>query len=653
MGRFIYLEKEFKMIEITLPDGAKMQFDSPVSGLQIAQKISEGLAKAAVAVQVDGTLTDLTTPITTNATVSIITTRNSEALTVLRHTTAHILAQAVKNLYPNALVTIGPAVENGFYYDFFGIILKEEDLPKIEAEMQKIIDADLPITRLEVSWEEARQLFIDKGEKYKVELIDDLPEDTTTVSLYTQGDYVELCRGPHLSSTGKVGKAFKLTKVAASYWRGDATKESLQRVYGTAFWTEKDMKAYFTLLEEAEKRDHRKLGKEMDLFHFEEYAPGDVFWHPRGWTFFQTLIGYMRRRQLAEGYVEINTPQIMDKVLWETSGHWEWYRENMYTTTIEEKTFAIKPMNCPGGVLTFKQGITSYRDLPRRIAEFGRVHRYEASGALHGLLRVRAFTQDDAHIFCTPEQFKEESQRVVRFMLDIYKDFGLKDVNIKLSTRPKERIGTDEIWDMLEEGLANALTEMGYKYTVNPGDGAFYGPKLDFKLKDAIGREWQLGTLQADLNLPERFDVTYIGEDGQKHRPIMLHRALFGSLERFSGVLIEHCAGAFPFWLAPVQVVVAPISSEQDAYVKEIAHRLFVAGIRVETDLRNEKISYKVREHSLKKVPVILVVGAKEVENKTVTIRRLGSDKQQVIPFEEALKQFKLDARFPSVEYDD
>lgn len=641
------------MIEITLPDGAKMQFDSPVSGLQIAQKISEGLAKAAVAVQVDETLTDLTTPITTNATVSIITTRNPESLTVLRHTTAHILAQAVKNLYSNALVTIGPAVENGFYYDFFGIILKEEDLPKIEAEMQKIIDADLPITRSEVSWEEARQLFIDKGEKYKVELIDDLPEDTTTVSLYTQGDYVELCRGPHLSSTGKVGKAFKLTKVAASYWRGDATKESLQRVYGTAFWTEKDMKAYFTLLEEAEKRDHRKLGKEMDLFHFEEYAPGDVFWHPRGWTFFQTLIGYMRRRQLAEDYVEINTPQIMDKVLWETSGHWEWYRENMYTTTIEEKTFAIKPMNCPGGVLTFKQGITSYRDLPRRIAEFGRVHRYEASGALHGLLRVRAFTQDDAHIFCTPEQFKEESQRVVRFMLDIYKDFGLKDVNIKLSTRPKERIGTDEIWDMLEEGLANALTEMGYKYTINPGDGAFYGPKLDFKLKDAIGREWQLGTLQADLNLPERFDVTYIGEDGQKHRPIMLHRALFGSLERFSGVLIEHCAGAFPFWLAPVQVVVAPISSEQDAYVKEIAHRLFVAGIRVETDLRNEKISYKVREHSLKKVPVILVVGAKEVENKTVTIRRLGSDKQQVIPFEEALKQFKLDARFPSVEYDD
>lgn len=641
------------MIEITLPDGAKMSFDAPVSGLQIAQKISEGLAKHAVAVRVNGTTTDLTAPITTDASVSIITTKDADSLDILRHTAAHVLAHAVKNLYPQAQVTIGPAVENGFYYDFFGIVLKEDDLPKIETEMAKIIAADYPIVRSEMPRKEAVAFFTNRGENYKVELINDLPDDVTTVSLYTQGDYVELCRGPHLPSTGKVGKAFKLTKVAAAYWRGDAKRESLQRVYGTAFWTDKELKAYFTLLEEAEKRDHRKLGKEMDLFHFEEYAPGDVFWHPRGWTFFQTLIAYMRRRQAAEGYVEINTPQIMDKVLWETSGHWDWYRENMYTTTIEEKIFAIKPMNCPGGVLTFKQGITSYRDLPKRIAEFGRVHRYEASGALHGLLRVRAFTQDDAHIFCTPEQFKEECQRVVRFMLDIYKDFGLTDVNIKLSTRPEERIGTDDIWDMLEQGLADALTDMGYAYTVNPGDGAFYGPKLDFKLKDAIGREWQLGTLQADLNLPERFDVTYIGEDGQKHRPIMLHRALFGSLERFSGVLIEHCAGAFPFWLAPVQVVVAPITSDQDAYAKEIAHKLFVAGIRVETDLRNEKVSYKVREHSLKKIPVILVVGAKEAADGTVTIRRLGSNQQEVVPFAEALRRFKIDARFPSVEYDD
>lgn len=641
------------MIEITLPDGAKMGFDAPVSGLQIAQKISEGLAKHAVAVRVNGTTTDLTAPITTDASVSIITTKDADSLDILRHTAAHVLAHAVKNLYPQAQVTIGPAVENGFYYDFFGIVLKEDDLPKIEAEMAKIIAADYPIIRSEMPRKEAVAFFADRGENYKVELINDLPDDVTTVSLYAQGDYVELCRGPHLPSTGKVGKAFKLTKVAAAYWRGDAKRESLQRVYGTAFWTDKELKAYFTLLEEAEKRDHRKLGREMDLFHFEEYAPGDVFWHPRGWTFFQTLIAYMRRRQAAEGYVEINTPQIMDKVLWETSGHWDWYRENMYTTTIEEKIFAIKPMNCPGGVLTFKQGITSYRDLPKRIAEFGRVHRYEASGALHGLLRVRAFTQDDAHIFCTPEQFKEECQRVVRFMLDIYKDFGLTDVNIKLSTRPEERIGTDDIWDMLEQGLADALTDMGYAYTINPGDGAFYGPKLDFKLKDAIGREWQLGTLQADLNLPERFDVTYIGEDGQKHRPIMLHRALFGSLERFSGVLIEHCAGAFPFWLAPVQVVVAPITSDQDAYAKEIAHKLFVAGIRVETDLRNEKVSYKVREHSLKKIPVILVVGAKEAADGTVTIRRLGSNQQEVVPFTEALRRFKIDARFPSVEYDD
>ena len=641
------------MIEITLPDGAKMGFDAPVSGLQIAQRISEGLAKHAVAVRVNGTTTDLTAPITTNASVSIITTKDADSLDILRHTAAHVLAHAVKNLYPQAQVTIGPAVENGFYYDFFGIVLKEDDLPKIEAEMAKIIAADYPIIRSEMPRKEAVAFFADRGENYKVELINDLPDDVTTVSLYTQGDYVELCRGPHLPSTGKVGKAFKLTKVAAAYWRGDAKRESLQRVYGTAFWTDKELKAYFTLLEEAEKRDHRKLGREMDLFHFEEYAPGDVFWHPRGWTFFQTLIAYMRRRQAAEGYVEINTPQIMDKVLWETSGHWDWYRENMYTTTIEEKIFAIKPMNCPGGVLTFKQGITSYRDLPKRIAEFGRVHRYEASGALHGLLRVRAFTQDDAHIFCTPEQFKEECQRVVRFMLDIYKDFGLTDVNIKLSTRPEERIGTDDIWDMLEQGLADALTDMGYAYTINPGDGAFYGPKLDFKLKDAIGREWQLGTLQADLNLPERFDVTYIGEDGQKHRPIMLHRALFGSLERFSGVLIEHCAGAFPFWLAPVQVVIAPITSDQDAYAKEIARKLFVAGIRVETDLRNEKVSYKVREHSLKKIPVILVVGAKEATDGTVTIRRLGSNQQEVVPFTEALRRFKIDARFPSVEYDD
>lgn len=641
------------MIEIKLPDGSKMNVDSGINGLEIAQKISEGLAKNAVAVRVNDTLTDVTTPITTDSTISIITKKDAEALSVLRHTAAHVLAHAVTRLYPEAQVTIGPAIDNGFYYDFYGIIVKEADMPQIEAEMAKIVDADYPIVRSVVSRAEAERIFTERGEKYKLEILHDMPEDVQEVSLYTQDDYVELCRGPHLTSTGKLGKAFKLTKVAAAYWRGDSTRESLQRIYGTAFFSEKDLKAYFTMLEEAEKRDHRKLGKEMDLFHFEEYAPGDVFWHPRGWTFFQTLIEYMRRRQKDVGYEEVNTPQIMNRVLWETSGHWNWYKDNMFTTTIEEKEFAIKPMNCPGSVLIYKQGITSYRDLPRYIGEFGRVHRYEASGALHGLLRVRAFTQDDAHIFCTPEQLKKELQNVVKLMVSIYKDFGLTEMKIKLSTRPDERIGTDDIWDLLEDSLADALTDMGYSYELNPGDGAFYGPKLDFKFYDAIGREWQLGTLQADLNLPERFDISYIGEDGEKHRPIMLHRALFGSLERFVGVFLENCAGHLPFWLAPVQVMVVPVTEEQNAYAHEIQHRLYVAGIRAEEDLRNEKISYKVREHSLKKIPVILVVGKKEAAEGTVTIRRLGSDKQEVMPFEEAFKQFKLDTRFPSVEYED
>ncbi len=641
------------MIEIELPDGSKMSVEAGISGLDVAGKISEGLAKNALAVAFNGKLQDVYTPLTTSGTLSIITSKNKEGLEILRHTASHIMAQAVQKLYPHAQVTIGPVVENGFYYDFDGLDIKLEDLATIEKKMAEIVAADYPIRRKMMKRDEAEAFFLKRGEKYKAEIIRDLPAEIQEVSLYEQGDYVDLCRGPHLPSTGKLGKAFKLMKLAGAYWRGDNKNKMLTRIYGTAFFNEKDLKAYLTMLEEAEKRDHRKLGREMDLFHFEEYAPGDVFWHPRGWTFFQTLINYMRKRQQAAGYVEINTPQIMDKSLWETSGHWNWYRENMFTTTVEEKTFAIKPMNCPGGVLTFKQGITSYRDLPQRIAEFGRVHRYEASGALHGLMRVRAFTQDDAHIFCTPEQFKEECQKVVRFMLDIYKDFGLTDVSIKLSTRPDERIGTDEIWDMLEKGLAEALTDMGYKYTINPGDGAFYGPKLDFKLHDAIGREWQLGTLQADLNLPERFDVSYIGEDGQKHRPIMLHRALFGSLERFSGVFIEHCAGHFPFWLAPVQVMVMPITSEQDEYVKQIVHKLQVAGIRAESDLRNEKIGYKIREHSLKKIPVLLVVGKKEQADQTVTIRQLGSEKQEVKPLADVIKQFKFDSRFPSVEYED
>ncbi len=641
------------MIELVLPDGAKMSVESGIKGVEVASKISEGLAKCAVAVKVNDTLMDVTTPITTGGTFSIITSKNPEGLEILRHTAAHVLAQAVEALYPNAKATIGPVIENGFYYDFAGIIIKEDELPKIEAKMAEIVAADYPISRQMMARDEAERFFAERGEPYKVEIIRDMPEDVTEVSIYTQGDYVELCRGPHLPRTGMLGKAFKLTKVSAAYWRGDATKESLQRVYGTAFFNEKELKNYFTMLEEAERRDHRKLGKEMDLYHFEEFAPGDVFWHPRGWTLFQTLIDYMRKRQKAVGYVEINTPQLMNRVLWETSGHWDWYQENMFTTTVEEKAFALKPMNCPGGVLVFKHGLTSYRDLPQYIGEFGRVHRYEASGAIHGLMRVRAFTQDDAHIFCTPEQLHDELQNVVKLMVSIYEDFGMTDMKIKLSTRPAERIGSDEIWDFLENGLAEAITDMGYTYEINEGDGAFYGPKLDFKFRDAIGREWQLGTLQADLNLPERFDVNYVGEDGQKHRPIMLHRALFGSLERFLGVYIESTAGRFPFWLAPVQIMVAPVTNDQDDYAKKVLKRLQRAGIRAEADLRNEKISYKVREHSLKKIPVIAVVGKNEAAEETLTLRRLGEEKQVVMKLEDAVKQFKLDARYPSVEYDD
>ena len=641
------------MIELVLPDGTKMSVESGVRGVDVASKISEGLAKKAVAVKVNDTLMDITTPITTGGAFSIITDRNPEGLEILRHTAAHVLAQAVESLYPNAKATIGPVIENGFYYDFAGIIIKEDELPKIEAKMAEIVAADYPISRQMMARDEAERFFAERGEPYKVEIIRDMPEDVKEVSIYTQGDYVELCRGPHLPRTGMLGKAFKLTKVSAAYWRGDATKESLQRVYGTAFFNEKELKNYFTMLEEAERRDHRKLGKEMDLYHFEEFAPGDVFWHPRGWTLFQTLIDYMRKRQKAVGYVEINTPQLMNRVLWETSGHWDWYQENMFTTTVEEKAFALKPMNCPGGVLVFKHGLTSYRDLPQYIGEFGRVHRYEASGAIHGLMRVRAFTQDDAHIFCTPEQLHDELQNVVKLMVSIYEDFGMTDMKIKLSTRPAERIGSDEIWDFLENGLAEAITDMGYTYEINEGDGAFYGPKLDFKFRDAIGREWQLGTLQADLNLPERFDVNYVGEDGQKHRPIMLHRALFGSLERFLGVYIESTAGRFPFWLAPVQIMVAPVTNDQDDYAKKVLKRLQRAGIRAEADLRNEKISYKVREHSLKKIPVIAVVGKNEAAEETLTLRRLGEEKQVVMKLEDAVKQFKLDARYPSVEYDD
>ncbi len=638
------------MVSIKLPDSSALSFDGQTSGAEIAAKIGPGLAKAALAVKVNGKLQDLATPITTDADIDIITAKSPEGLDIIRHTCSHVMAQAVQELYPETQVTIGPAIENGFYYDFARETpFTPADLEAIEKKMAEIVDRDEPIVREEKPRGEAIAFFKEKGEKYKVELIEDLPEDAV-ISFYRQGGFIDLCRGPHLPSTGKVGKAFKLMKVAGAYWRGDSSREQLQRIYGTAWADKKALDAYLLQLEEAEKRDHRKLGREMDLFHFEDVAPGDIFWHPHGWTLFQTLINYLRKRQNDVGYVEINTPQIMDRVLWETSGHWDWYRENMFTTEIEDRVYCVKPMNCPGGILVFKQGIKSYRDLPQYIAEFGRVHRYEASGAIHGLFRVRAFTQDDAHIFCTPEQLEDECQKVVRLMLDIYDAFGLKDVNIKLSTRPAERIGADELWDKTETALAQALTDMGYEYTLNPGDGAFYGPKLDFKVKDAIGREWQLGTLQVDMNLPERFDVSYIGEDGEKHRPIMLHRALFGSLERFTGIMIEHYAGKFPFWLAPLQVVVATITDEGNAYAREVLAALKKAGIRAEIDLRNEKISYKIREHSLKKVPVMLVIGKKEAADHTVTIRRLGQEKQETLALDDVIAKLKTEAAWPHIE---
>ena len=570
---------------------------------------------------------------------------------MLRHSCAHLMAEAVKELYPDTLVAIGPAIENGFYYDFDRTVsFTPADLEKIEQRMKEIVGRDEKITGKEISRAEALDYFKNKGEKYKVELINDLPADAK-ITVYTQGNFTDLCRGPHVSSTKAIGKNFKLMKLAGAYWRGDAKREQLQRIYGVAFETKDELQAHLKMLEEAEKRDHRKLGKEMDLFHFEEVAPGDIFWHPRGYRLYQNLINYMRKRQDEADYIEINTPQIMDKVLWETSGHWNWYRENMFTTEIEERTFAIKPMSCPGGLLFYKQGIVSYKDLPLRVAEFGKVHRYEASGALHGLLRVRSFTQDDAHIFCAPEQFEKECQGVVSLMLDVYECFGLKNVEIQLSTRPDERIGSDEVWDRLEKGLADALTHMGYQYTINAGDGAFYGPKLDFKVKDAIGRKWQLGTLQADLNLPERFNISYIGEDGAKHRPIMLHRALFGSIERFLGAYIEMTMGRLPMWIAPVQVVVAPITDEAADYAKEVVDVLKRNGIKAEGDYRNEKISYKVREHSSKKIPMIMAVGKREMENRTVAVRRLGSDKQEVVGLDKAVDDLKQEIRLPNVKY--
>jgi threonyl-tRNA synthetase len=643
------------MVSITLPDGSVRSYDGPVTGAQIAASIGAGLAKAALAIRVDGRLKDLSVPLAEDASVAIVTAKDADGLELLRHDAAHVMAEAVKELYPEVQVTIGPAIENGFYYDFSrSTPFVPEDLERIEARMKEIVERDETIIREVWDRAEAIKFFKDQGEHYKAQIIESLPE-SEEISLYRQGAFIDLCRGPHLPSTGKLGKAFKLTKLAGAYWRGDSRNEMLQRIYGTAWPDDKQLKAYLTMLEEAEKRDHRRLAREMDLFHFQEEAPGAVFWHPKGWTLFRGLIDYMRRRQDEAGYVEISTPELMDRQMWVTSGHWDTFRENMFFTRFfpdreDERVYAVKPMNCPGGIQVYKQGITSYRDLPRRMAEFGKVHRYEPSGSLHGIMRVRAFTQDDAHIFCTPEQMEDECRKVVALIMDIYKDFGFAEVRIKFSDRPEKRIGSDETWDLLEGALKAALEHMGLEYGYNPGEGAFYGPKLEFVLRDAIGRDWQCGTLQVDQNLPERFDISYIGEDGQKHRPVMLHRALFGSLERFTGILIEHYAGKLPLWLAPLQAVVAPITNEFDGYAREVQAALRKAGLRAETDLRNEKINYKVREHSLAKVPVILAVGGREAENRTVAMRRLGSERQEVLALDEAVARLSGEAAGPFVK---
>ncbi|MGL1833296.1 threonine--tRNA ligase [Rhodocyclaceae bacterium SMB388] len=612
------------MPNITLPDGSVRSFDQAVTVADVAAAIGTGLAKAALAGKVGGRLVDLSHRIDDDATLAIVTDRNPEGLEIIRHSTAHLLAHAVKQLFPDAQVTIGPVIENGFYYDFaYKRPFTPEDLAQIEVRMAELAKADIPVGREVWARDDAVEFFKAQGEHYKAEIIASIPA-AEDVSLYRQGDFIDLCRGPHAPSTGKL-KVFKLTKLAGAYWRGDSKNEMLQRIYGTAWARKEELAAHLHMLEEAEKRDHRKLGQQLGFFHFQENAPGAVFWHPKGWTLFQSLINYMRMRQDAAGYVEVNTPDVMDRGLWETSGHWQNYRQNMFTTqTEDERVFALKPMNCPGAVSMFATGLKSYRDLPLRMAEFGKVHRYEPSGALHGLMRVRHFTQDDAHIFCTEQQMQQECTDVVALILDIYKDFGFDNVRIKLSTRPDNRIGSDEIWDRLEGALAAALDHMGMAYELFPGEGAFYGPKLEFVLRDAIGRDWQCGTLQVDMNLPERFDITYVAEDNTRKRPVMLHRALFGSLERFAGILLEHHAGALPLWLAPVHAVVLNISEGQSEYALSVAATLKKAGFRVDADLRNEKINYKIREHSVHKLPYQLVIGEKEKDAGLVAVRARG-----------------------------
>ncbi len=638
------------MVAITLPDGSERTFDGPVTGAELAADIGPGLAKAALAVRINGELKDLSGSIEADSEVSIITSKDEDALELLRHDCAHVMAEAVKELFPETQVTIGPNIENGFFYDFSrSKPFVPEDLEKIEVRMHEIVKRDEDISREVRDRSEAIEYFKSQGEHYKAEIIEGIPGDEE-VSLYRQGDFIDLCRGPHLPSTGKLGKAFKLTKLAGAYWRGDSKNEMLQRIYGTCWADKKQLKAYLHMVEEAEKRDHRRLGREMGLFHLQDVAAGSVFWHPKGWTLYRTLRNYMRARLEKAGYREVNTPQMVDRMLWEASGHWEKFRENMFTTEVEDTVLALKPMNCPCHVQIFKQGITSYRDLPIRMAEFGSCHRNEPSGALHGLMRVRAFVQDDAHIFCTEDQITSETQAFCTLLLSVYKDLGFEDVVVQFSDRPEVRAGTDETWDKAEQALRDATAQTGLETELNPGDGAFYGPKLDFILRDAIGREWQCGTLQVDFVLPERLDAHYIGEDGDKHRPVMLHRAILGSFERFLGILIENYTGKFPLWLAPLQVVVATITNDADDYAAEVMAELEAAGLRSELDTRNEKINYKIREHSHAKVPVIMVVGAKEAADGSVAVRRLDGKDQENLALKEAAARLRDEAAGPLAE---
>jgi len=635
------------MVAITLPDGSTKSFDGPVTGSEIAAAIGPGLAKAALAVRVDGALWDLARAIESDAAIEIITVKDEDGLELLRHDSAHILAEAAKEVFPEVQVTIGPAIANGFYYDFArDDPFTPDDLETLEERMREIVKRDEAIEREVWERDKAIKYFKSIGEHYKAEIIADLPVDEA-ITLYRQGAFVDLCRGPHLPSTGRVG-AFRLLKLAGAYWRGDSRNEMLQRIYGTAWPDEKQLKAYLTRLEEAEKRDHRRLGREMELFHFQEEAAGSVFWHPKGWTLYLILEDYVRRRLTDAGYIEVNTPQLVDRALWEDSGHWEKFREHMFTAVSEDRVLALKPMNCPCHVQIFRQGVKSYRDLPLRMAEFGACMRNEPSGALHGLMRVRAFTQDDAHIFCTEDQISPETTEFCDLLRSIYADLGFEDVHVKFADRPEVRAGSDEVWDRAEAALKQACEEAGLDYSLNPGEGAFYGPKLEFVLRDVIGREWQCGTLQVDFVLPERLDASYVGEDGAKHRPVMLHRTILGSLERFMGILIEHYAGKFPLWLAPIQVAVATITDESNAYAREVSDRLGRAGLRVVLDSENEKIGYKVRRHSVVKVPVILAIGKREADERSVSLRRLGAKDQESLALNEAVDILVREAAGPA-----